>query len=181
MLTRYGKESDNMEVINQKKNPLMNREEAWILIDHAGKATPPRKDMITEVAKHFKAKEDEVIIDKIFSEVGKAASRVKVLVYPKADAIPKAKLDKMKIRMGLMEKPKKGEKPAGDKPPEQTPGQISKPEEKKEAAEEKVEEKKEDAAKEVTEEKKEGEKKEADSKEEKPNDTKEQAKEGDKE
>jgi len=98
-----------MEVINQKKNPLMNREEAWIRIDHSGKPTPPRKDIIADVAKQFKAKEDCVIVDKIFSEAGIAASRVKVLVYPKSDAVPKAKMDKMKIRMGLMKKMKKGE------------------------------------------------------------------------
>lgn len=97
-----------MEVFSQKKNSLMRREEAWIRLDHAGKPTPPRKDIIADIAKHFKAKEDSVIVDKIFSEFGKPSSRVKVLVYSKAEEIPKAKLEKMKIRMGLMEKPKKG-------------------------------------------------------------------------
>lgn len=93
-----------MEVITEKKNPIMNRDEAWIRIDHSGKPTPPRKDIIADVAKHFKAKEDCIIVDKIFSETGQAASKIKVLVYTKADAVPKDKLNKMKIRMKLMKK-----------------------------------------------------------------------------
>jgi len=91
-----------METISEKKNALMARTEAWARVEHAGKPTPTRKDVLAEAARHFKAKEDCVIIDKIFSEAGKGASRVKVLVYGKPEAIPKAKSDAMKIRMGLM-------------------------------------------------------------------------------
>jgi ribosomal protein S24E len=146
----------DMEIINQKKNALMNREEAWVMIDHGGKPTPPRKEIIADVAKQFKAKEDCVIVDKIFSETGKPASRVKVLVYPKADAVPKAKLDKMQIRMGLKKAEKKGEavKPAGGeaaKPAEGTqnaaPAAADKPAEAKveKPTDAKPEEKKEEA------------------------------------
>jgi len=139
-----------MEVISQKKNPLMSREEAWVCLEHAGKPTPPRAEIIAEAAKHFKAKEDCVIIDKIFSETGKAASRVKVLVYPKAEAVPKDKMEKMKIRMGLV---KKGDAeaapaqapaaPGGGKPEEKNeePGEA-KPEKGGRPAEEKKEESK---------------------------------------
>gem|GEM_PF-823655 len=117
-----------MEVISQKKNPLMGREEAWVCLEHAGKPTPPRAEMIAEVAKHFNSKEDRVIIDKIFSETGKAASRVKVLVYPKSDAVPKDKLEKMKVRMGLVKKE------GGKAAPAQAPAapESGKAEEKKE-------------------------------------------------
>jgi len=153
-----------MEIINQKKNALMNREEAWVMIDHGGRPTPPRKDIIADVARQFKAKEDCVIVDKIFSETGRPASRVKVLVYAKADAVPKAKLEKMQIRMGLKKKDegKGGEgapqaAPAGaaaDKPAEEKKAESAKPEEKKpEGA--KAEEKKEEPE---AEEKKPGEK-----------------------
>ena len=90
-----------MEIISEKDNKLMGRKEAWLMLEHEGKPTPPRKDILADVAKHFKAKEDCVIVDKIFSEAGRAASRIKVLVYPRADAVPKAKRDKMEIRMGL--------------------------------------------------------------------------------
>ncbi len=130
-----------MEVISQKKNPLMSREEAWVRIAHAGKPTPPRKDIIADVAKQFKAKEDCVIVDKIFSESGIAASKVKVLVYPKADAVPKAKLEKMKIRMGLMKKETKGKDGEAVKPAEGKAAGSEKPAEgeKPEAAKEKEE------------------------------------------
>jgi ribosomal protein S24E len=150
-----------MDVISENKNPLMNRDEAWIRIDHGGKPTPHRKDIITEVAKHFKAKEDCVIVDKIFSETGQAASKIKVLVYPKADAVPKDKLNKMKIRMKLMKKedlkkPAEGAtppaaegapQPAADGKPEEKTADDKSSEEKKEEpnADDKPEEEKKDS------------------------------------
>ena len=131
-----------MEVISQKKNPVMKREEAWVRIDHAGKPTPPRKDIIADVAKQFKAKDDCVIVDKIFSETGMGASRVKVLVYPKADAVPKAKMEKMKIRMKLLKKGESDKKDQAAAPAAPAEGGEAKPAEAK--AEEKPEEKKEE-------------------------------------
>jgi ribosomal protein S24E len=98
-----------METISEKENKLMNRKEAWVRIDHEGKPTPPRKDILAEIAREFKAKEDAIIVDKIFSETGMAASKVKVFVYSSAKDVPKDKLERMKIRMKLA---KKGEKEA---------------------------------------------------------------------
>jgi ribosomal protein S24E len=101
-----------IETETKKENPLMKREEAWIKVEHEGKPTPPRREILAEVAKHIKAKEDCVIIDKIFTEAGRGASKVRVLVYPKADAVPKAKLEKMKSRMEKKSKAAQAAQPA---------------------------------------------------------------------
>lgn len=117
-----------LEVEIRKKNPLMNREEVWVRFDHEGKATPPRKDILKDIAKQLKAKDDCIIIDKIFSTSGKAVSRAKVFVYKKKDDIPKAKLEKMQRRM------EKKEKKAAEAAPAPAEGEAKKAEEKKEEA-----------------------------------------------
>ncbi len=94
------------KIESHKKNPLLKREEAWIVLEHEGKATPKRADIIEEAAKAMKADRELVIIDKIFSREGKAASSTRVFVYARKEDIPAAKAEKMKIRMGLAKKEK---------------------------------------------------------------------------
>ncbi len=129
-----------LEVVEHRKNPLMKREEVLFSVDHGGRATPSRADLLKEVARKVKAKEDLVIIDRIFTSTGDSRSSLRVLVYKKANDIPKGKIEKMKTRM------EKKKKPTGEAKPE------GKPEEKK-AEETEVRE-------ETKEEKAEGEKKE---------------------
>lgn len=130
-----------IEVKEQKKNPLLKREEVLVSLEHAGKATPSRKEMLPELAKVLKSKEELIIVDKIFSAPGKSASQARILLYSKKDEIPAGKLEKMKKRMA----PKKAAAPApeaGKQPPEggdkpeapkaEKPKEEAKPEEKKE-------------------------------------------------
>ena len=121
-----------LEIETRKKNLLMNREEAWVRFDHEGKATPPRKEILKDIARQMKVKDDCIIIDKIFSTTGKAVSRVKVFVYKKKDDIPKAKLEKMQRRMERKEKPAKAEapkveKPEGEKKEDEKPAETEAP------------------------------------------------------
>ena len=92
------------KVESHKKNPLLNREEAWIVVEHEGKATPKRADLIDEASKHMKAGKELVIVDKIFSSKGRAVCRARVFAYAKAEDIPAAKSEKMKRRLGLAKK-----------------------------------------------------------------------------
>jgi small subunit ribosomal protein S24e len=89
------------KVESHKKNPLLRREEAWIVIEHEGKPTPKRADIIEEAAKAMKADKELVIVDKIFSKEGRAASNARVYVYSKKEDMPAAKVEKMKRRMGI--------------------------------------------------------------------------------
>ncbi len=161
-----------MEILERKKNPLMKREEVMFSMEHGGKATPSRKDLLKEVAGKLKVKENLLIIDRIFSATGKSQSNLKVLVYKKPDDIPKGKLEKMKARMEKKEeKPKKEEvkpeeakaeeeKKEGEKPEEAKEEKVEGPKEKEEVEEKPKEEAKEELEKpkeeEKGEEKKEG-------------------------
>ncbi len=92
------------KIESHRKNPLLKREEAWIVVEHEGKATPKRAGVIEEVSKAMKADKQLVIIDKIFSREGKASSRARVFVYAKKEDIPAAKAEKMKRRMEIAKK-----------------------------------------------------------------------------
>ncbi|MCK4335792.1 MAG: hypothetical protein KAW40_03645 [Candidatus Aenigmarchaeota archaeon] len=150
----------SVKILDQKKNPLLKREEVHAVFEHTGKPTPPRKDILPFLEKALRAKKDLILIDKIFSIKGKGESKLKVFVYSKKDDIPK---DKLEVIQKRMEKKKaKGEEPE-EKPAEsETPTEgEAKPEEKEGEAKEKepAEEAKEEegeAKEEKKEEKKEG-------------------------
>ena len=90
-----------VKIESHKKNPLLKREEAWIVVEHQGKPTPTRAQLIDEAAKAMKSDKDLVIVDKIFSNAGKAESRARVFAYSKKEDMPKEKIERMKRRMGL--------------------------------------------------------------------------------
>jgi len=169
-----------MEIISEKKNPAMKRDEHIISVDHSGKATPNRPAIIKDVAKLIKVNDDLIIVDKIISNKGLQSSIAYVLSYKKKDDVPEYKLQKMKKRIAMIKKEKPAEAapaPVEEKPTEgeekkeegaesEAPKQEVKTEEKKEeapteekkeepAAEEKVEEKPAETSEQTKEEKRE--------------------------
>jgi ribosomal protein S24E len=144
-----GKVGERMtvKIVEEKKNPLLKREETSCIFEHTGKATPSREEMLPLFERALKTKKNLIIIDKIFSVKGKGESKVHVFTYKKKEDIPKEKLEKMQRRT----EKKRGEE---KKPPEEAKPEVEaekKAEEPKE--EEKPAEKKEEAEQE---EKKEG-------------------------
>ena len=103
------------EILSQNDNALLHRKEALIRIRHTGKATPKRADCPQHLAKALETPPELLIVDKIFTSSGEAASTAKVLAYKKAEDIPKHKLVKMEKRIhgvkaeAKAEKPKEGE------------------------------------------------------------------------
>lgn len=159
----------SVKILEQKKNPLLKREEVRAIFEHTGKPTPPREKIFPFLEKALRAKKDLILIDKIFSIKGKGESKLKVFVYSKKDDIPKEKLELIKKRAekNKIKKEKPEEKPAeGAKEEEVRPEEKeeAKPEEKpaeKEGEEKPAEEKKEEVKEEEKpkeEPKKEGEK-----------------------
>jgi ribosomal protein S24E len=114
-----------MEIIKDKKNPAMKRDEHLISLEHKGKATPSRAEIMKDVAKLLKTREELIIVDKIISNKGVQSSVVYVLSYRKKDDVPRYKLDKMKARM---DKAKAKQQAAKEKAPE-APKEEEKPEE----------------------------------------------------
>ena len=113
-----------IDVKEHRKNPLMKRDEYVVLVDHAGKPTPSRQEILKELAKELKVAEDVIIINKIFSLAGKQVSETRIHVYRKKGEIPADKLEKMS-RKGAAgetkEEPAGGEKPAEEKPAAEEP------------------------------------------------------------
>ena len=152
--------------MEQKKNPLMNRDEYVFNLDHSGKPTPSRHDILKEVAKEVKASEDVIIIDKIMSRSGVSISEVSTLVYKKKDDIPKGKLEKMKRRMVKKKKEDTAPAPAPAEVPKE-----EKPAESEEETKSEGEPKEEKPAESEGEEKVEETKPEEEPKEEKPDES----------
>ncbi len=104
------------EAVDQKKNPLLKREEVMLTVNHEGKPTPSRTDLLEPLAKELKSNKDLILIDKIFSVKGSQASRIKAFVFDRKEDMPKEKLEIIKKRM---EKSKeKAEKKEGEAPQE---------------------------------------------------------------
>ncbi len=132
------------EIKEHRKNPLMKRDEYMIRVDHSGKPTPSRQELIKEFAKELKVAEDVIIIDKILSKAGSQVSEARTHVYKKKAEIPADKLEKMAKRMKTATK--ETEKPAetaAEAPATEKPAEEAKPAEEKpaEATEEAAESK----------------------------------------
>lgn len=139
-----------MKIIEKQKNEnkLLKRTDLFLIIDHEGKSTPRQDEVIKAIAEKYKAPENKIEIIYIFSEKGKAQSKVK------------AKIWKEKI----IERKKKEEKS------EQVPEQQEKAEDKKEDQEQKIQENKKETVTEVTKDNEEKPKEEVE-KEDKKNET----------
>ncbi len=148
-----------IEIIKQKETPLLFRKRITAMVTFTGK-TPSRTQLLKELAKKLKIKENLLIIRHIYTRYGEEKAKLIAHAYEKEDIIAKLEGDK------LINKHK--EKPKEDKK-----------EEVKEKTEEKPKEDKKEEVKEKTEEKPKEDKKEEvkDKTEEKPKDKKEEVKE----
>ena len=121
------KKEHRLKTTSEEKNHLMKRTDYIINVVHSSQATPTRTVLVKEIAKLLKIKEDVILVEKIFSERGKAESIVKVYVYKDKKDIPKHKLDKLAKRAS---KNKGAEQPAPAEKPAEAPKEEAKPEEK---------------------------------------------------
>ena len=103
-----------LEIKERKRNPLMKREDVVVRIDHEGKATPARLQVMEEVAKLLKTKKENLVVNRIITAGGSTVSETKVFSYSRKDDIPEWRLKKMEARMSKA----KGEPKAAEKPGE---------------------------------------------------------------
>ncbi|MBN1896440.1 MAG: hypothetical protein JW789_01800 [Candidatus Aenigmarchaeota archaeon] len=146
----------SIEIITEKDNPLRKRKEYWLSADHYGEGTPNRHDLMKAVVKKLATKEELTLLDKIFSERGRAKSRIKVIVYSDRKDVPSEKIERQtrKVSKYLEKHTKKEEAPAeeapaeenGDDAKEEAPSEEEKPAEDTDAepAEEALQEEKGD-------------------------------------
>jgi len=117
-----------IEIVSQKKNPLMGREDVHLRINHDGQSTPSRQEILKETAHLLKMNESHIIIDRIFTVQGQAVSNAKVLAYERKEDVPVYKTEKMKRRMKLEkekpEEPVKQAKAEKEKPKKEGDGTV---------------------------------------------------------
>lgn len=74
-----------VELIDSKKNDVMEREEVLFKVYHDGKSQPSRKEMTDVVEAQLGKKSDFFVIKKIESLFGSSISKVRVNVYSSKD------------------------------------------------------------------------------------------------
>ncbi len=72
-----------MNILQEYDNKLLKRKDLLLSIDHTGQPTPKKAELEEKIAEKFKVEKDKVEIIYIFSEKGKAASKVKVKIWEK--------------------------------------------------------------------------------------------------
>jgi len=112
-----------MKIIEKQKNEnkLLKRTDLFLIIDHEGKPTPRQDEVIKAIAEKYKAPENKIEIIYIFSEKGKAQSKVKAKIW-------KEKIIERKEKEKKQEKPV--EAPKDEAPKEEKPVEEPKKEEK---------------------------------------------------
>lgn len=98
-----------LKILEHKKNALMGRDEIKAVVEHHGKPTPTREDILPSLENVLKANAEHIIVEKIFTMKGKGESLVKAYLYENKEKMPKYKLDVLKKRAD-----KKKNKAAGE-------------------------------------------------------------------
>ena len=69
-----------MEILKEKEMKLLSRKRVTLLVDNT-KGTPSRMELVKEIAKKFKVKEDLIAIKHIYPQFGNNKSKLFVHIY----------------------------------------------------------------------------------------------------
>ncbi len=71
-----------MTIIEEKENPFLKRKEIKVRLKHHESPTPPKADLVKELASHYAVEESQVVIDYVFSikGIGESLAKVKILL-----------------------------------------------------------------------------------------------------
>ncbi len=89
----------SFKIVSEVENNLLKRKEIKLSLDHTGKSTPSRKELISELAKLLHKTEDVIVLLKIESVNGTSHSLLTVFVYNKKEEIPKHITELMEQRI----------------------------------------------------------------------------------
>jgi ribosomal protein S24E len=94
-----------IKVVEERDNPFFNRKDLKLSLSHPGKPTPPKSELVKELASKFGVDQSQVVVDYIFTRKGapESLSRVRILKE-------KPKIEKKEVK----------EKKEGGKPEAQT-------------------------------------------------------------
>lgn len=72
-----------IDILQEHDNKLLKRKDLLLIVDHVGQPTPKKSELEEKIAEQFKVERDKVEIIYIFSEKGRAASKVKAKIWDK--------------------------------------------------------------------------------------------------
>jgi len=79
--------SFNIQILEEKRNPLIDRVELKVKIDHFGKGTPNRIDLKKKVAATQGSNEKLTIVKKIKTHFGSTEDIAKILIYDNSNEL----------------------------------------------------------------------------------------------
>lgn len=101
----------DIEIIEQKKNPLLARTEVRFQLHHMGEKTPTRDAVREKLAAQLNSKKGNVVVDSMASAFGKSSTRGYARIYDQQEALAKNEPHYILKRNKLEElKPKKEKK-----------------------------------------------------------------------
>lgn len=80
-----------LEIKEEKENPLLGRKELKIEIKHTGASTPPKQELVKQLASKYSVPEDQVLINYIFTKKGIGESFAKVKIYKEKPKVKEKK------------------------------------------------------------------------------------------
>ena len=95
----------NLEVIQDRKNPLLNRRELDIIIAYES-GTPKRDEVREEISKKLGVEKDRIIIEKMESLFGANKAKAHVHIYDTVEHAKKYERRHILRRHGLIEEVK---------------------------------------------------------------------------
>jgi len=115
-----------IKILEEKENPFFERKQLKLILKHTDSATPPKAELVKDLATSQKVDATCILVDYIFTKKGLNESVAKVKIYKDASKVPKPKEVKEEV---AEEKPK--EKKVEEKPKEEKPKVEEKPKEEK--------------------------------------------------
>ncbi len=105
-----------MNVLEHKKNPLLERDEVKINIER--EKIPSRLDLTKEISKHFKKPEENIVIEKISGNFGNKTFFISLKIYDDVKSKEKYETITRKQRKKSLEERKKQVEEESKKPQE---------------------------------------------------------------
>jgi small subunit ribosomal protein S24e len=117
----------DVEILNERENPLLGRKEVRFRVKYAGAGSPNRQEVRSKMIALLNSNKELTVLDSLKPEYGRNSSKGYIKVYENADAIKIEAEHKKKRNFEVKEKkpseagaeakpavePKKGETPQG--------------------------------------------------------------------
>ena len=135
-----------LKMLNQEENKLLERKEIVLEVMHDDNATPPRAELMKEIAQNLKVDPNLMFITKIKTIYGKSCSQVVVRVYKnRADLERFENLKRLKATQEEKAEPTQTKESTQESQPKEETKQEAKEEAKQETKEETKEEAKQES------------------------------------